>query len=167
MLGKLVVDTSTLVSLERTGLEEKLAEINFKILIPPTVAEELDHEKWEDLTDLRPLRGRSLRKVEELMEVAGIGRGEAECLVLAKREGLDFVVSDDRKLIRQRFLLRDKYLRDIKILGFSFLLHLFERSSLIKDVWSAFDDLIAANDWERSEVYVANYTFLKEMGYKI
>lgn len=148
-------------------LEGNLGRTDFRVIIPPAVAEEIDHSGKKSGLEVKELKGRSLKKVEELVRNVKIGRGEAECLALAKREGLNFLVSDDRKLIRQKSLSREKYLRDIKILGFSFFLHLFEKKDLIKsgDLWDLFDQIIEANNWERSEVYVTNYTFLSELGY--
>lgn len=168
MQGKLVVDSSTLIALERVNLYKNLKNLDFQVLITPAVAEEINYNKnWEDKVKVKTLKGRSLKKVEELVRNTKIGKGEAECLVLAKTENLNFIISDDRKLIRQKFFSEEKYLRKTKILGFSFFLFLFERSSFFnkKKIWELFDRIIKANNWERSEVYVANYAFLKEMNY--
>ncbi|PTD94062.1 hypothetical protein C9439_04460, partial [archaeon SCG-AAA382B04] len=57
-------------------------------------------------------------------------------------------------------------LKNIKILGFSYLIHLLEKGNYLKkDIWDVFYEIIRKNNWKRSEVYVANYTFLKEMNY--
>lgn len=160
---RLVIDSSTLIALERAGLWGHLGELDAEILVPRAVAEEIGRNpEWAAVEELR---GPSLAKAEELVETVGIGRGEAECLVLAKREDLDHVVTDDRKLIRQRVLLQDDYLRSVTVLGFSYLLHLLHEAGVLDDVREAFREIVEECGWKRSEVYVANYTFLKEMGY--
>lgn len=159
----LVIDSSTLIALERAGLDDGLEEVDAEVLVPGAVAEEIG--KSPEWAQVEELKGASLSKAEEIVETAGIGRGEAECMVLAKREGLDCVVTDDRRLIRQRILLRDGYLQSITILGFSYMLHLLHEADALNDVWEPFREIIEECGWERSEVYVANYTFLKEMGY--
>lgn len=162
MPESLVIDTSSLVALERAELDEGLGRLPLRVVVPEEVREEFGREPgW---MEVEFLRGKSVSKVEELVEM-GLDRREAECLVLAKREGMDYVVSDDRKLIRQRKVSGDEYLRSVTVLGFSFPLHLLREEGEVEDVWSRFREIVEENGWTRSEVYVANYTFLKEMGY--
>lgn len=168
MQGKLVVDSSTLIALERVNLHKNLENLDFQVLITPTVGEEINYNKnWKGKVKVKTLRGKSLKKVEQLVKNTKIGRGEAECLVLAKAKNLNFIISDDRKLIRQKFFSKEKYLKKTKIVGFSFFLFLFERNNFFnkRKIWESFDKIIKTSNWKRSEVYVANYTFLKEMGY--
>lgn len=162
----LIIDSSTIIGLERAGLLDKLKKLDFPILLPRGVFEELGLEAlktWGNIT-IEHLRGKSMNKKSELIK-AGIGNGEAECLVLAAKMKLGFIVSDDRKLIRQKYFFPVGILQKINILGFSFMLHLFEKSGLIKDIWASFDEVINKNNWKRSEVEIANYSFLKSMGY--
>ncbi len=109
------------------------------------------------------LRGRGVKKSRAL-ENLGIGRGEADCCVLAARLKLGSIVCDDRKFVRQRFFANDKTLRATTIFGFSFLLHLLYKRKAVNDVWPFFERIISSNNWRRSEVEAVNYTFLKEMG---
>ena len=183
MSRSLVVDSSTLIALERANLIKFLRRIDYNIIIPKAVKEEIKNEKIIKLCKIQELRGRTLR-LSKSLEHLNIGKGEAQCCALAQRLKLKFIICDDRKFIRQRFLLDNKHLQSIKILGFSFFLHLFymsvnrkaiseharkslifDKKRLIDDVWKHLDKIIELNNWERSEVLVANYTFLKEMGY--
>ena len=86
-------------------------------------------------------------------------------MALANNLGSNFIICDDKKLIRQIFFLNIKSLRNIKLLGFAFLPHSFYNKGLIDNIWTHFNNIIELCHWERSEVYVANYTFLKEQGY--
>lgn len=110
------------------------------------------------------LYGRTLKKARAL-EYLNIGKGEAQCCALAFSLGLAFIVCDDRKFLRQRFFSNDNDLKNINVVGFSYFLHLFYKEKLIADVWSHFDIVIEKCNWKRSEVQIANYTFLKELGY--
>ncbi|MEK6884866.1 MAG: hypothetical protein AABY22_34865, partial [Nanoarchaeota archaeon] len=74
-------------------------------------------------------------------------------------------VCDDRKLLRQIFFSQNKYFKNIKLIGFSFFLHEFFKKGLINDIWKFFNLIVEKNNWARSEVYVANFIFLKDMGY--
>lgn len=161
----LVVDSSTLFALERVGLIKFLNKINNEIIIPSAVKEEIIRGREKGLlkkVKIEELRGRSLKKKRSL-ESLGIGKGEAQCCVLASKLKLNFIICDDRKFLRQRFL--NKNLEKIKIKGFAFFLDIFYKKKLINDIWEYFDKIIKLNNWERSDVHAANYVFLKEKGY--
>lgn len=160
----LIVDASSLISLERVELLKFLDKITFDIKIPKSVSQEMGNILHCKNIQVEELKGKSL-KLSRSLENIGIGKGEAECIALAHKFGLKFIICDDRKLIRQIFFSQNRIVREIKILGFSFFLHLFYQKNLIKDVWDYFSLIIEKNNWKRSEVQVANYTFLKEMGY--
>lgn len=164
MSKNLVVDSSTLIALERAGLIKFFDKINYDIVIPKAVKEEIKDEKTLKFVRLQELKGRTLKLSKNLIHF-GIDEGEAQCCALANKFRLNFIICDDRKFIRQRVLLNNKQLQNIKVLGFSFFLHVLYEKGLIKDVWQYFDKIIKLNNWERSETLVANYTFLKEMGY--
>lgn len=164
MPEKLVVDSSTLVAIERAGLSNLLGKINFEIIIPRAVKEEIKSEHILKFVSIMELRGRTL-KISRSLEHLNIGKGEAQCCALANKLGLKFIVSDDMKFIRQKYFSDSRSLHDIKILGFSFFLHIFYQKKLISSIWEYFDKIIKLNNWERSETLVANYTFLKELGY--
>lgn len=164
MQKSLVVDSSTLIALERISLIKLLNKIGYKITIPKAVKEEIKSKKILKFCEVQELKGRTL-KLSKSLEHLNIGRGEAECCALSHKLKLNFIICDDRKFIRQKFLLNNKQLQKIKILGFSFFLYTFNKKGLIKNVWEYFDKIIKMNNWERSEVLIANYTFLKEMGY--
>ncbi len=159
-----VVDSSALIALERANLIKFLKRINYDIIIPPAVKEEINQEKISKFLKISELKGRTL-KLSKSLEHLNIGKGEAQCCALANKLKLNFIICDDRKFIRQKFFSNNKQLQNIKILGFSFFLHVFYKKQLIKNVWEYFDKIIKTNNWERSEVSVANYTFLKEIGY--
>ncbi len=160
----LVADSSTLIALERADLIKFLKRISYSVAIPVAVKEEVRNEKILKFLKIYELRGRTL-KLSKSLEYLNIGKGEAQCCALANKLKLKFIICDDRKFIRQRFFSGNKQLQNIKVLGFSFFLHIFNKKGLIKNVWKYFDKIIELNNWERSEVLVANYTFLKEMGY--
>lgn len=162
MPKKLVVDSTALIALERTNLTRFLNKINYKVIIPKAVKEEIKNKKILRVVEIQELRGKTLKNSRTL-ERLNIGKGEAQCCALANKLKLGFIICDDRKFIRQKFFLNSK-LKDIKILGFSFFLHAFYKEKLIDDVWQHFERIIKLNNWERSEVLVANYTFLKESG---
>lgn len=164
MLKILVVDSSTLIGLERAGLVRFLKRIDYKIIIPKSVKEEIKNQKIIKFLEVKELKGRTLKLSKSLGHL-NIGAGEAQCCALAHNLKLKFIVCDDRKFIRQRFLSNNKHIHNIKVLGFSFFLYVFYEKGLIKNIWEHFDKIIKLNNWERSEVLIANYTFLKEMGY--
>lgn len=160
----LVVDSSSLIALERADLIKFLDKINCIIFISTSIKEEVSNEKILKFCKVQELRGRTL-KLSKSLENLGIDKGEAQCCALAIKLKSGFIICDDRKFIRQRFFLNNKKVMNIKVLGFSFFLHIFYKKRLIKNVWEYFDKVIRLNNWERSEVQVSNYTFLKEMGY--
>ncbi|MBI2655165.1 hypothetical protein HYX06_01955 [Candidatus Woesearchaeota archaeon] len=164
MPRKLVADSSTLIALERADLIKFLSMINYAVIIPPSVKDEVNSDKILKFCKVQELNGRTL-KLSKSLEHLGIGKGEAQCCALAIKLKLRFIVCDDRKFIKQRFFLDNKNVQNIKVLGFSFFLHLFYKKKLIKGIWQHFDRIVKLNNWERSEVQVSNYTFLKEMGY--
>lgn len=161
---RLVVDSSTLFALERADLIKFLNKTGYEIIIPGSVKEEIvkDSKGILNKVKIEPLRGKSLKK-SKFLENIGIGKGEAQCCILANKLKLDFIICDDRKFLRQRYLNKD--LEKIKINGFAFFLDIFIKKKIIKDVWEYFNKIIKLNNWERSEVEAANYVFLKEMGY--
>ncbi|MEK6834972.1 MAG: hypothetical protein AABX61_01780 [Nanoarchaeota archaeon] len=163
----LVVDSSTLFALGRVKLIKFLGKIDFKIFIPKAVKEEI--QKGNDnlilkLVKMTELKGRTL-KISKQLEKLNLDKGESQCCALAFKLKLKFIICDDRRFIRQIFFSNNNKLKKIKILGFSFFLHEFYKNKLIDDVWKHFNEIIKVNNWERSEVQVANYTFLKELGY--
>ena len=164
MQKSLVADSSTLIALERVDLIKYLNKIDYDIVIPPAVKDEIKNKEVLRFLRIQELKGRTL-KLSKSLEHLNIGKGEAQCCALAINLKLKFIICDDRKFIRQKFFSNNKHLQNIKILGFSFFLHIFYKKQLIKNVWEHFDRIIRLNNWERSEVSVANYTFLKEMGY--
>lgn len=162
MLKKLIIDSSTLIALERAKLLNFLNKINYELIIPNAVYEEVKIKLRNIRIEI--IKGRTL-KFSKKLEALGFGKGEAECLSLAKKLNLRFIVCDDAKALRKLFFLRDDDIRNLRILGFSFFLHLFYKKGLIEDVWLYFNNIINSCKWERSEVQISNYTFLKEFGY--
>ncbi|MBI2632140.1 hypothetical protein HYW75_03990 [Candidatus Pacearchaeota archaeon] len=162
MLKKLIIDSSTLIALERVKLLHLLNNINYEIEIPKAVYEETKIK--EKRIKVVALKGKTL-KISRTLERLGFGKGESQCIALARKYNLNFILCDDMKVMRKLFFLNNKDLRNMKILGFSFFLHHFSRKKLIKNIWSIFEIIILNNKWERSEVQVSNYTFLKELGY--
>ena len=169
MLNSLVIDSSTLLAFEKAGMVDFLHKLSLKIFVPNSVKAEIEAGGKSlvlDAIQIVPLKGRSIKKTG-LLENLGIGNGEADCCVLAARLKLGFIVCDDRKFVRQRFLSSEKSLKSVKVFGFSFLLHLLLKKHLINDVWPFFEKIIVANNWRRSNVEAANVTFLLDMGYLI
>lgn len=159
----MVIDSSSLIALERANFLSKLKYLGFKINVPKTVSLEFGTIN-QKIIKIESLKGRSIKKANSLVS-KGIGRGEAECLVLAEKLKTGFIVCDDRKLLRQKYLLEDKILENIEIAGFSFILHLLFKKKQIVDIWKLFNEIIEKNNWKRSEVEVSNFAFLKEMGH--
>ena len=160
----MVVYSSTLTALERANLIKFLNKISYDVVIPKAVKEEIKNENMLKVVQVQELKGRTLKKSKSL-EQLNMGKGEAQCCALANKLKLNFIICDDRKFIMQKFFSHDSNLKNIKILGFSFFLHIFYKKKLISDLWKHFDRIVRLNNWERSEVLVANYTFLKELGY--
>ncbi len=165
MLEKLIIDSSTLIALERADIISLLDKLDCEIIISESVFNEVGNAlKSCKRVKIEKLKGRSIKKSRSLEKI-GLGKGEAECIALALRGKLSFIVCDDRKLIRQIFFSRNSAIKNIKILGFSFILHEFYKKNLINDVWRYFEQIVEKCNWNRSEVQIANYTFLKEIGY--
>lgn len=167
MPNPIIADSSSLFALERAGLIKFLRSIGHKVIIPQAVAEEIKKGKGQAILEavaMQELKAKSLKK-SRMLENTGIGSGEAQCCALANKLKLEFIVCDDRKFLRQRFFSNDKGLKEIKVLGFSYFLHIFYRKKLIDNVWGCFNRIIETNNWKRSEVQIANYTFLKDLGY--
>lgn len=161
----LIVDSSTLIALERGELIRLLEKLSHKIIIPRAVAKEVgDIIKGFENVQIEELKGKTL-KLSRGLESIKIGKGESQCVALAKKYKTNFVVCDDRRLMRQIAFSEKKSLREIKLLGFSFFLDKFYKKGLINDVWDYFNKIIERCQWKRSEVQIANYTFLKERGY--
>ena len=169
MPSSLVIDSSTLLAFEKAGLVDFLHKAGLRIFVPSSVKAEIEAGGKSlvlNAIQVVPLRGRSIKKTG-LLENLGIGKGEADCCVLAARLKLGFIVCDDRKFVRQRFLSSEKSLKSVKVFGFSFLLHLLLEKHVITDVWPFFEKIIVANNWRRSDVEAANVAFLLGMGYLI
>ena len=204
LLRKLVVDSSTLIALERGGLLDFLNKIDLRIIVTESVIGEIGNLKPQDLhlrnlptsvrekansnldgaqepenmprtlvrgfltnlqnSEVETLNGKSIKLRDNLIKL-GIGKGEADCLIIANKLKMDFIVCDDRKLLRQLFFSDNNKLKNFKIFGFSFFLHEFYKKGLINDVWRHFDIIIEKCNWERSEVQVSNYVFLKGLNY--
>ncbi len=152
---QLVIDSSTLIAFERVGLLNRLEKLNVEFLVPNSVFLEIGSIKTKNMK-VEKLRGASIKKTKELLH-KGFGKGEAECIVLAEKLKSRFIVCDDRKFIRKMHIEGMK----MPVAGFSLILHMLKE----KDIWGLFDLIIEKNNWERSEVEVANYVFLKELGY--
>ena len=161
----LIIDSSDLIALERGDLIKFLDKIDFKIIIPESVKEEIGNicDGYKNI-NVEQLSGKTIKISKDLQEL-NIGKGEADCVALANNYGLNFILCDDRKLLRQIFFSRNRLLRRIKVAGFSFLLHEFYKKKLIDNIWIHFENIIENNNWKRSEVQVINYTFLKDIGY--
>lgn len=167
MPRQLVIDSSTLLAFEKARLVGLLKKLDYTLVVPFSVKEEIEKGGGRELLALveaAHLRGRSIKKASALKQL-GIGAGEADCCVLANRLKLHFIVCDDRKFVRQRFFSSDKTLKKTTVIGFAFLLHKLFRNKSIDDVWHYFDRIISSNNWERSEVQSSNYTFLRALGY--
>ena len=163
MSKKLIVDSSTIIALERADLIKLLEKIDYEIIVPNSIKKEINNEETLRFFKIYELKGRTLKYSKNLQHL-NIDKGESQCCALANKLKIKFIICDDRKFIRQKFFL-DKKLQNIKVLGFSFFLHIFYKNGLIKDIWEYFDKIIMLNNWERSEILIANYTFLKEMGH--
>ena len=162
MLKILVVDSSSLIALERVQLLDFLEKLNYGIVVPKKVYEEIKINK--PYIKVKELVGKTKNEARKFQKL-NIGSGEAECCALALSLRLNFIICDDNKFINKMFYLNNPKLFNLKILGFSFFLHEFFKNKIIDNIWVNFDKIIKLNNWERSEIQVANYTFLKEMGY--
>ena len=167
MPRQLVIDSSTLLAFEKAGLVGLLKKLDYALIVPVSVNEEIDKGGCRELLALVKvvhLKGRSIKKASKLQRL-GIGVGEADCCTLANKLKIHFVVCNDRKFIRQKFFSSDKTLKNTKVFGFAFLLHKLFKNKSIGDVWHYFDKIISLNNWARSEVQASNYAFLRELGY--
>jgi len=86
----IVVDTSSLIALERIGLLPLLCKIYSEIIIPESVVNEFGNLSLPCL---------SIRKIESqflklLITESNLGRGEAEVIALASQIGLKVIIDD-------------------------------------------------------------------------
>jgi predicted nucleic acid-binding protein len=165
-LLRAVADSSTLIALSRSDVVDLFAGLDVELLAPKEVEEELERRtNRRILSHVRVigLRAKTLYKCRELQNL-GIGKGEAACCALALRLALGFILCDDAKFIRQKFFSQNRTLQALAVFGFSYILYHLHKQGLVGDVWPHFTRIIRSNNWERSEVQTANYTFLREMG---
>ena len=161
MLKILIIDSSTLIALDRVDLIPFLDKLNYNFIIPQSIREEIGDTYLNcKKIKVETLNGKTVQVSKNLQEL-NIGSGEADCVALANSYNLDFIVCDDRKLLRQIFFSKNPILKRFKIVGFSFLLYQFYKKGLINNVWEHFEEIIKKSKWERSEVEVTNYLFLK------
>lgn len=88
----IVVDTSSLIALERIGLLPLLCKIYSEIIIPESVVNEFGNLSLPCL---------SIRKIESqflklLITELNLGRGEAEVIALASQMGLKVIIDDSK-----------------------------------------------------------------------
>ncbi len=161
----IIVDSSTLIALERGELINYLDKINLEIVIGKDVLNEIGDLK-KSFTNYRieNLNGKT-KGFSENIEKLGIGKGEAECIAILTKLNQKLIICDDVKLTRQLFLFKNDKLNDLRINGFSFFLDIFCKKGLITDVWPYFNKIIGECNWERSEVLALNFAFLKRLGY--
>ena len=162
---QLVCDSSVLLAFERAQLVNFLKPLAGEIVIPKAVQAEVSGIKLSESIAVMQLTGRSIKKSRSIEHVLGAGRGEAECCALALKLKTGFILCDDRKFVRQKFYAVDRSVKGIRVFGFSLLLHMLCKRKIISDVWPVFEKILDSNNWRRSEVEAANYSFLKETGY--
>jgi predicted nucleic acid-binding protein len=166
-LSGAITDSSTLIALSRSDVVDLLAGLDVELLAPKEVEEELGrgtNRRILSHVTVIVLKAKTLNKQRELQNL-GIGKGGAACCALALRLALRFILCDDAKFIRQKHLSQNRSLRSVAVLGFSYILYRLHKQDLVGDVWPHFTRIIASNNWERSEVQAANYSFLKGMGF--
>jgi len=161
----IIVDSSSLIALERGDLIRLLDKIDYDIRIPESVLTEIGELKDNFKNfKIENLSGKTKETAENFKKLE-IGKGEAECIALSNKLNLRFIICDDIKLTRQLFFSNNEKFKSILLFGFSFFLHNFYKKGLIKDIWPHFFSIIKECNWERSEVSTHNYAFLKKMGY--
>jgi len=92
MLEAVIVDTSSLIALEKINLLTILCEIYSEVVLPESVINEFGNISLPCL---------SIRKVESslsklLMIDLNLGRGEAEVISLANESGLKVIIDDSK-----------------------------------------------------------------------
>jgi predicted nucleic acid-binding protein len=88
----IVVDTSSLIALERINLLEILCQLYKEVLVPDSVIKEFGNISLPCL---------SIRKIESnllklLITDLNLGKGEAEVIALANQKGLTVVIDDSK-----------------------------------------------------------------------
>jgi len=88
----IVVDTSSLIALERINLLEILCQLYKEVLVPDSVIKEFGNISLPCL---------SIRKIESnllklLITDLNLGKGEAEVIALANQKGLTAVIDDSK-----------------------------------------------------------------------
>ena len=92
-----VCDTCSLIRLGKGDSLHLLGEIFSEIYLPKAVVSELEQGAfWKIDCSVPPF---SVHAVVEYLPL-NLGKGELECISLAKEKGIEFVVTDDRKAIR-------------------------------------------------------------------
>jgi len=88
----IVIDTSSLIALERINLLEILCQLYKELLVPESVIKEFGNISLPCL---------SIRKIESnllklLITDLNLGKGEAEVIALANQKGLTVVIDDSK-----------------------------------------------------------------------
>ena len=88
----IVVDTSSLIALERINLLEILCQLYKEVIVPESVIKEFGNISLPCL---------SIRKIESnllklLITDLNLGKGEAEVIALANQKGLTVVIDDSK-----------------------------------------------------------------------
>jgi predicted nucleic acid-binding protein len=88
----IIVDTSSLIALERINLLQILCKIYKEVVIPESVIKEFGNLS---------LPGLSIRKVESnllklLIADLNLGKGEADVIALASQTGLKVIIDDSK-----------------------------------------------------------------------
>lgn len=144
----IVSNTSPVVLLAKIKKLILLKELYNEVLLPPWVKVEcIDRGKEQGATDvveiekgvrdgwikLVQLQGREAELVEELVEGARLGRGEAEALALARFRRMK-VVLDDKEARAIAEAWDESYVGTITILFESFVQKLISYGELIEDL---------------------------------
>lgn len=122
----IIFDASTLILLAKIELLELfISDLKDEVLIPETVQTEVLKEEKEETLLIKSLIGskkvRAVRiedkgQIKKLIKDFGIGKGEAEAIMLAIEQGVKIVATDDRNAIRACKLLHLEFITAITVL---------------------------------------------------
>jgi predicted nucleic acid-binding protein len=92
MPEKAIVDTSTLIALDKIGLSEILCKIYTEIILPEAVISEFG----TPTIDCYSTKNVKSQLVSLFVSELNLGRGEAEVLALARETGIRIIMDDEK-----------------------------------------------------------------------
>ncbi len=148
---KVILDTSCIIILSQIKKMDILKMLFSEIFVPEAVFTEF-MVKASDTEDERKFAEIiKTAKVKDSVAVmtlqADLGKGESECIVLAKEMSADFVVLDDKDAIKMAEFL------GLDVIGTLGMLVMAHKKGEIKNLKSVIDEIREKNFWMDDKLY--------------